>query len=1006
MKSILFRHGLVVFILSIAFGSLADNSTLPRERVSLNAGWRFARFGFIRDGSSRPEPGQPAGAVTASSEETSKGNTASMAFDGDSNTRWCAADGSMNQWLAVDFGKITPLGSVEIEWENTLAYQYKAEVSDDGKSWKTVVDRTQNRDAARLDKAALGSTGRFVRVTVTGVPEDKWASICELRVLDPAGNRLQPAGGVPGTGAKRLQPVAPKDGAGVFPESTVEFNDSDWRKLNLPHDWGIEGPFKQEYPGDTGKLPWWGIGWYRKHLEVPASDQGRKIYLDVDGAMSHAKVWLNGQLVGGWPYGYASWRVDLTPFVKFGGDNVIAIRLDNPRDSSRWYPGGGIYRNVWLVKTAPVHVAHWGTYVTTPEISARAATVKIRVTVDNETASASAVTVKNEIFELGADNVKGKSVASLATEGVKIAAHQSQSREGQIVIPDPKLWSIEQPQRYVVVTTIEQDGKPVDSYETPFGIRTIQFTANNGFLLNGKRVPLNGVCDHHDLGALGAAINPRALERQIQILKEMGCNAIRTSHNPPAPELLDLCDRLGMVVMDESFDCWKSGKNANDYHLLWDNWHEKDWRAELRRDRNHPCIILWSIGNEVGEQDSPAGLEIAAELTRIAHEEDPTRPTTAACSDGRAAFNGFQKNLDVFGYNYKPTEYGRAHEANPGLPIFGSETASCISSRGEYFFPVSTNKDEGKADFQMSSYDLYAPPWATPPDWEFKGQDAFPYVAGEFVWTGFDYLGEPTPYNGDMSNLLNFTDPAEKARMQKELEALGRIKVPSRSSYFGIIDLAGFPKDRYYLYQARWRPDFPMAHILPHWNWPDRVGQITPVHVYTSGDSVELFLNGKSLRLKKKGPYEYRLHWDDVVYQPGELKAVAYKNGKAWATDVMKTTGPAAKLKLQADRNTIKADGQDLSFVTVTVADQDGLLVPRSHNQIHFDINGPGEIVATDNGDATSFESFQSHERKAYNGLCLVIVRAKAGESGNIMLRAASEGLATAEIPIMTAPAH
>ena len=1006
MKSILFRHGLVVFILSIAFGSLADNSTLPRERVSLNAGWRFARFGFIRDGSSRPEPGQPAGAVTASSEETSKGNTASMAFDGDSNTRWCAADGSMNQWLAVDFGKITPLGSVEIEWENTLAYQYKAEVSDDGKSWKTVVDRTQNRDAARLDKAALGSTGRFVRVTVTGVPEDKWASICELRVLDPAGNRLQPAGGVPGTGAKRLQPVAPKDGAGVFPESTVEFNDSDWRKLNLPHDWGIEGPFKQEYPGDTGKLPWWGIGWYRKHLEVPASDQGRKIYLDVDGAMSHAKVWLNGQLVGGWPYGYASWRVDLTPFVKFGGDNVIAIRLDNPRDSSRWYPGGGIYRNVWLVKTAPVHVAHWGTYVTTPEISARAATVKIRVTVDNETASASAVTVKNEIFELGADNVKGKSVASLATEGVKIAAHQSQSREGQIVIPDPKLWSIEQPQRYVVVTTIEQDGKPVDSYETPFGIRTIQFTANNGFLLNGKRVPLNGVCDHHDLGALGAAINPRALERQIQILKEMGCNAIRTSHNPPAPELLDLCDRLGMVVMDESFDCWKSGKNANDYHLLWDNWHEKDWRAELRRDRNHPCIILWSIGNEVGEQDSPAGLEIAAELTRIAHEEDPTRPTTAACSDGRAAFNGFQKNLDVFGYNYKPTEYGRAHEANPGLPIFGSETASCISSRGEYFFPVSTNKDEGKADFQMSSYDLYAPPWATPPDWEFKGQDAFPYVAGEFVWTGFDYLGEPTPYNGDMSNLLNFTDPAEKARMQKELEALGRIKVPSRSSYFGIIDLAGFPKDRYYLYQARWRPDFPMAHILPHWNWPDRVGQITPVHVYTSGDSVELFLNGKSLRLKKKGPYEYRLHWDDVVYQPGELKAVAYKNGKAWATDVMKTTGPAAKLKLQADRNTIKADGQDLSFVTVTVADLDGLLVPRSHNQIHFDINGPGEIVATDNGDATSFESFQSHERKAYNGLCLVIVRAKAGESGNIMLRAASEGLATAEIPIMTAPAH
>ena len=632
--------------------------------------------------------------------------------------------------------------------------------------------------------------------------------------------------------------------------------------------------------------------------------------------------------------------------------------------------------------------------------------MKIRVNVDNETASDSAVTVKNEIFELGSNGVREKSIASLTTAGVKVAAHQSQVSDGRIIIPNPKLWSLEKPQRYVVVTTLEQDGKPVDSYETPFGIRTIQFTANNGFLLNGKRVPLNGVCDHHDLGALGAAINIRALERQIEILKEMGCNAIRTSHNPPAPELLDLCDRLGMLVMDESFDCWKSGKKPNDYHLLWDDWHEKDWRAELRRDRNHPCIILWSIGNEVGEQDSPAGLEISAELTRIAHEEDPTRPTTAACSDSHAAFNGFQKHLDVFGYNYKPTEYGRAHDTNSAQPIFGSETASCVSSRGEYFFPVSNNKSGGKADFQMSSYDLYAPPWATPPDWEFKGQDRFPFVAGEFVWTGFDYLGEPTPYNGDTSNLLNFTDPAEKARMQKELEELGRIKVPSRSSYFGIIDLAGFPKDRYYIYQARWRPDFPMAHILPHWNWPERAGQVTPVHVYTTGDSAELFLNGKSLGLKKKGQYEYRLRWDDVVYQPGELKVVAYKNGKKWATDVMKTAGPAAKLTLQADRSTIKADGQDLSFVTVTIADKDGLPVPRSQNRIHFDISGPGEIVATDNGDATSFESFQSHERKAYNGLCLVIIRAKTGESGKITLQAASESLAGAEIPIKVVPAH
>jgi beta-galactosidase len=795
-------------------------------------------------------------------------------------------------------------------------------------------------------------------------------------------------------------------GGGDISYAQSSFDDSQWRLLNLPHDWGIEGPFQQEYPGETGKLPWWGIAWYRKHLEVPASDLGKKIYLEVDGAMAYATVWVNGRFAGGWPYGYASWRVDLTPLVRFGADNVIAIRLDNPPDSSRWYPGGGIYRNVWLVKTAPVHVAHWGTCVTTPEVSARAATVKIQVNVQNEMASDSVVTVKNEIFELAANGDKGKSIASLTNAGAKIGARQYQSYLGQIVIPNPKLWSIETPQRHVVVTSIEQYGKVLDSYETPFGIRTIRFTSDNGFLLNGKRVPLNGVCDHHDLGALGAAINTRALERQIEILKAMGGNAIRTSHNPPAPELLDLCDRLGMVVMDESFDCWKKGKKPNDYQLLWDNWHEKDWRAELRRDRNHPCVILWSIGNEVGEQGSPTGLEISAELTRIAHEEDPTRPTTAACSDVQTAFNGFQQHLDVFGYNYKPAEYGRAHDANPGMPIFGSETSSCISSRGEYFFPVSTNQNDGHANFQMSSYDLSAVPWGTIPDTEFRGQDELPFVAGEFVWTGFDYLGEPTPYNGDMSNLLNFTDPAEKARMQKELEALGKIKVPSRSSYFGIVDLAGFPKDRYYLYQARWRPDFPMAHILPHWNWPDRVGQITPVHVYTSGDSAELFLNGQSLGLKTKGRFEYRLHWDDVVYQPGELKVVAYKNGKKWATDVMKTTGPSVRLKLQADRSTIKADGQDLSFVTVTIMDKAGLPVPRSQNQVRFDINGPGEIVATDNGDATSFESFQSHERKAYNGLCLVIVRAKAGETGKITLRAASEGLAGAEIPITAMPAH
>jgi beta-galactosidase len=759
------------------------------------------------------------------------------------------------------------------------------------------------------------------------------------------------------------------------------FNDNDWRQLNLPHDWGIEGPFNAQASGSTGKLPWAGVGWYRKHFTVPASDQSRRIYLDVDSAMSYANVWLNGQHVGGWPYGYSSWELDLTPYIKFGAENVLAIRLDNPPDSSRWYPGGGIYHNVWLVKTAPVHLAHWGTYVTTPEVSEKQATVRVKFTVDNDSDTDTLAEIENEIYELGADGTKGKKVEVLAANASNarpfsnLAAGKSETEWEEMTIANPKLWSLETPHRYTVVTTISRDGEVLDCYETPFGIRTIKFDANQGFFLNGKHVHLNGVCDHADLGALGTAINVRALQRLIQILQEMGCNAIRTSHNPPAPELLDLCDRMGMLVMDESFDCWQKGKRPNDYHLLFDDWHEKDWRAELRRDRNHPSVILWSIGNEVPDQGTPAGLRIAAELTRIAHEEDPTRPTTAACDHVSSGFDGFQTNLDVFGYNYKPFEYARVHQANPGLPIFGSETASCISSRGEYFYPVNLNKSGGKHDFQMSSYDLSAPPWATIPDTEFKAQDEHPFVAGEFVWTGFDYLGEPTPYDAPGA--------------------------PSRSSYFGIVDLAGLKKDRFYLYQAHWWPDLPMAHIVPQcWNWPDRVGQVTPVFVYTSGDSAELFLNGKSLGLVKKQPYEYRLRWNDVKYEPGELKVVAYKNGRRWASDIVQTTGPAIKLALNADRRKILADGQDLSFVTLTVEDKHGRMVPNANNTIHFEISGPGEIVATDNGDPTDLVSFSSHDRKAFNGLCLAIIRAKAGQTGTIKLTASADNLKAADVLI------
>ncbi len=618
------------------------------------------------------------------------------------------------------------------------------------------------------ERASLNAGWRFVKgdpaeaqgkMTYSAIKDWVEASGAEFTTNAALAGKTRPAG----------------DPGGDMAYARNDFDDSHWRLLNLPHDWGVEGPFQQEYPGETGKLPWWGAAWYRKHLQIPASDQGRRVCLDLDGAMAYATVWLNGHFIGGWPYGYASWRVDLTPGLKYGADNVIAIRLDNPPNSSRWYPGGGIYRNVWLVKTAPVHVAHWGVCVTTPAAEARSATVRVRVQVENESEANGVVAVKNEIFELAADGAKGRAVAVTKAEGVKIGAHQSATNESQTGVQDPQQWSIEAPNRYVAVTSIEQEGKVVDRYETPFGIRTIEFTATNGFLLNGRRVPLNGVCDHHDLGALGAAINVSALLRQLSILKEMGCNAIRTSHNPPAPELLDLCDKIGMLVMDESFDCWQRAKKPNDYHLLFDNWHEKDWRAELRRDRNHPSIILWSIGNEIPDQDFPSGAAMAAELTGIAHAEDPTRPTTEACNNDRAAYSDFHKHVNVFGFNYRPGEYGKFRKANPEQAVYGSETSSCVSSRGEYFFPVTTNKDGGKADFQMSSYDLYAPSWATPPEWEFKGQDACPFMAGEFVWTGFDYLGEPTPYNSDLSNLLNFTDPVEKARLQKELDELGHV---------------------------------------------------------------------------------------------------------------------------------------------------------------------------------------------------------------------------------------
>jgi beta-galactosidase len=744
-------------------------------------------------------------------------------------------------------------------------------------------------------------------------------------------------------------------------------NDAIWRKLDLPHDWGIEGPFRMDLQSNSGKLPWAGIGWYRKHFTISQEDKGKCYSIDIDGAMSHAKVWLNGQYLGEWPYGYTSFRFEMTPYIRFDGENILAVRLDNPPNSSRWYPGSGIYRNVWLVKTAPVHVAHWGVFVTTPSVTKEKSTIQMKTEIENQSNETADIILTAEISELGKKNV----VASMTVVKVNIPAGSIRRCETDIDLPYPKLWDIENPNLYCVRTSLRQKNRIVETTVTEFGIREAKFTPDSGFILNGRRVRIQGVCNHHDLGLLGTAINEKALKRQIRILKEMGCNAIRTSHNPPAPELLRLCDRNGVLVLDEAFDCWKKEKMSNDYSTLFANWHEKDIKALVRRDRNHPCVVVWSSGNEVWEQND---VKLSQYLRDIFLSEDSTRPVTVACNGEDSGFNGFQNSLDVFGFNYKTYHYKKFHELYPLKPYVGTETASCVSTNGEYFFPVNEDKSKGFFNNQVSSYDLYAPQWAYPPDVEFEAQDKNLSIAGEFVWTGFDYLGEPTPFGDD--------------------------SLPSRSSYFGIVDLCGFKKDRFYIYQARWRPDLPMAHILPHWNWPERVGLITPVHVYTSGDEAELFLNGQSLGRKKKEQYKYRLRWDDVNYTPGELKVIAYKGRKKWAEDVVKTTGQALRIELAAESTTLNADGRDLMYITAKVVDKNGLMVPTAGNLIHFTVNGPGVIAAVGNGDATDHGSFQSDRYKAFHGQCLLIVRSLDGQRGTIRITAESENLTSRSIEI------
>jgi beta-galactosidase len=773
-----------------------------------------------------------------------------------------------------------------------------------------------------------------------------------------------------------------------------DFDDSNWRQLNLPHDWAIEGPFNIDYDGATGKLPYWGIRWYRKTIDLPQEDKGKQIYLDIDGAMSYASVWCNGNYVGGWPYGYTSFRLDLTPYLKPGQRNVLAIRLDNPNDASRWYPGGGIYRNVWLVKTSPVHVSQWGTFVRNVNVTKEKATMEMSVRMENHTNKDVRVTVQTSVYLQDKDGIPvGKEVADFRNEEIIVRKKSKITTAARFCVKNPQLWDIDAPDCYVAVSRIMVGGKEIDRYETSFGIRNAEFTLENGFMLNGRKVPIKGVCMHHDLGALGAAFNIVAAERQLRIMKEMGANAIRTSHNPPAPELVALCDRMGFLMQLELADAWRKGKRKNDYSVLFDDWSEADMRSLVRHYRNHPSVIMWSLGNEVPDQSTDTGVEIAHKLTTYSHDEDPTRPTSYGCNRGDIAYREIVNHVDVFGQNYHQKVYGDFLKQNPTRRYHASETSSATSSRGEYFFPVNTRASDNRANFQLSSYDMKTVGWGCMPEDEFAMLEKYPSMSGEFVWTGFDYLGEPTPYNKDLTNLLNFSDPKDREKAKKELEALGKIKSPSRSSYFGIVDLCGFPKDRYYCYKSYWRPDVPTVHILPHWNWENRIGEITPVYVYTSGDTVELFLNGKSLGRKEKSHTYDRLRWMDVRYEPGVLKAVAYKNGKRWAEETVETTGKPARIQVTPEKNALKADGSDLSFIRVTIVDAKGRMVPRANNHLKFSVSGPAEIVATDNGDATDLTSFQSLERKAYNGMALVVLRGAYQHTGKVVLTVESKGL-------------
>ena len=787
--------------------------------------------------------------------------------------------------------------------------------------------------------------------------------------------------------------------------TATDYDDSSWRKLDLPHDWAIEGDFDEHNPSGTGggALPG-GIGWYRKTFKVSKKDQGKSIRIEFDGVYMNSSVWINGHLLGTRPYGYISFSYDLTPYINWGGKNVIAVRVDNSdQPNSRWYSGCGIYRDVRIVKTDPVHIAQWGTYITTT-INDEYTVVDVDLTIENDSSEPAEISIWSTIVDANRKGISQMADHMIATSGTN-------TFKQHVYMTDPHLWSVDDPYMYTMITEIRVNQKTIDKYITPFGIRTIEFRADSGFFLNGEHVFINGVCNHHDLGCLGAATNRRAIERQLEILKAMGCNGIRCSHNPPSPILLDLCDRMGFLVMDEAFDMWRRRKTDRDYARFFDDWYERDLTDLVVRDRNHPSIVLWSIGNEVLEQWSDAKADtlsleqanlilnmghsedqlakegemsvnslITARLAEIIKELDPTRPVTAGCNEPSPGNHLFRSGaIDVIGYNYHNQNVPSVPRLFPGKPFIITESVSALMTRGFYEMPsgqmmtrpVRWDRPYFNDTFSCSAYDNVCTPWGSHHEENLIFLNKQPFVAGQYIWTGFDYIGEPTPYGW-----------------------------PARSSYFGIVDLAGFPKDIYYLYQSEWT-DTPVLHLFPHWNW-EPGHEVDMWCYYNNADEVELYINGKSQGVRRKDADHLHVV-RNVTFEPGTVRVVARKNGVETASQEIHTAGEPAQIRLTPDRSNIKSNGIDLSFVTVEILDKDGNLCPNADNLVQFSIDGKGFIAGVDNGSPISLERFKDNKRKAFYGKCLVVLQ-NNGKEGKIKLSAVSDGLKDAHITVNCAP--